>query len=175
MQRKVIAYIAMSLDGYISREDGSIDWLLKLSPEPEEYGYDEFIRTVDTVIMGRATYDQLPELSDTFPYADKDCYAFSRTRSGRDEHVRYVNEDPGVFVKRLKNKPGGHIWLVGGAELIRDFIEADLIDEWIIGVVPILIGRGIPLFYPNNRETGLKLVSLSAAGELAMLHYEVIR
>ncbi|SFJ18876.1 dihydrofolate reductase family protein [Thermoflavimicrobium dichotomicum] len=174
MDRKVIVFIAMSLDGYIARENGSIDWLLENAPtDPEEYGYSDFYKTIDTVIMGKATYDQLPELSDSFPYADKKCYVFSRTASGRDEHVEFVNEEIGPFVEKLKSQPGAHIWLVGGGELIEGFMEANVVDEFMIGVIPVLIGKGIPLFKKNNRETRLKLKKHFRFGDCVMLHYEV--
>ncbi|SEM89500.1 dihydrofolate reductase family protein [Lihuaxuella thermophila] len=176
MERKVVVYIAMSLDGYIARENGEIDWLLENSPsDPGEYGYDDFYKTIDTVIMGKATYDQLPELSDTFPYSDKKCYVFSRTATGRNEHAEFVNEEVGVFLSKLKQQPGGNIWLVGGGELIKDFIEAGAIDEWMIGVIPVLIGKGIPLFKPNGREDRLKLKNHFRFADCVMLHYEVIK
>lgn len=175
MERKVMVFIAMSLDGYIARENGEIDWLLELSPsDPDEYGYSDFYQTIDTVIMGKATYDQLPELSDAFPYPDKKCYVFSKTATGRDAHVEFVNEDIGVFIEKLKREPSSrHIWLVGGGELIQGFIEAGAIDEWMIGVIPVLIGKGIPLFKPNDREERLKLKKHFRFGDCVMLHYEV--
>ena len=176
LNRKVVVYIAMSLDGYIARENGSIDWLLENSPaDPEEYGYSNFLQTIDTVIMGKATYDQLWELSDSFPYEGKKCYVFSRTTSGRDEYVEFVNEEIGPFVEKLKSQPGANIWLVGGSELIKGFMEADAVDEFMIAVIPVLIGKGIPLFQKNNRETRLKLKNDFRFGDCIMLNYEVER
>lgn len=166
----------MSLDGYIARENGDIDWLLEKSPsDPEDYGYPEFFRTIDTVIMGKATYDQLPELTETFPYKDKKCYVFSRTASGRNENVEYVSGDIGAFVEELKRRPGKDIWLVGGSELIEGFMEAGAVDEFMIGVIPVLIGRGIPLFRKNSRQERLKMKNHFRFDDCVMLHYEVLR
>jgi dihydrofolate reductase len=176
LDRKVIVFIAMSLDGYIARENGDIDWLLQNSPaDPEAYGYSEFYNSIDTVIMGKATYDQLPELSDSFPYGDKKCYVFSRTASGRDENAEYVSGEIGPFVETLKRRPGGNIWLVGGSELIEGFLEAGAVDEFMISVIPVLIGRGIPLFRKSSREERLQLKNHFRFGDCVMLHYEVMR
>lgn len=176
LDRKVVVYIAMSLDGYIARENGEIDWLLENSPsDPAEYDYPEFYKTIDTVIMGKATYDQLPELTETFPYKGKKCYVFSRTASGRDEYVEYVSGDIGAFVEALKGSPGKNIWLVGGSELIEGFMEAGVVDEFMISVIPVLIGRGIPLFRKNSRQERLKLKNHFRFDDCMMLHYEVLR
>ncbi|RAL26463.1 dihydrofolate reductase [Thermoflavimicrobium daqui] len=166
----------MSLDGYIARENGDIDWLLENSPSnPEEYGFPDFYKSIDTVIMGKSTYDQLPELSDSFPYPDKKCYVFSKSTSGSNENVEFINEEISSFIKKVKLQSEGNIWLVGGGKLIESFIESDAIDEYIITIVPILIGKGIPLFNKNNVETLLKLKSHSRFGDCIMIHYEVKR
>lgn len=175
LDRKVVVFIAMSLDGYIARENGAIDWLFENAPiDPEEYGFSDFYKTIDAVILGKATYDQLPELHDSFPFPDKKCYVFSRTASGRDEHVEFVNGEIGLFVKKLKQQ-GANIWLVGGSELIEGFMEANAVDEFMISVIPVLIGKGIPLFKKNDRETRLKLKNHFRFGDCVMLHYKVNR
>lgn len=176
LDRKVIVFIAMSLDGYIARENGDIDWLLELSPsDPGDYGYWEFEKRIDTAIMGKATYDQLPELSESFPYRGKKCYVFSRTASGRDQNAEYVSGDIGAFVEALRRRPGKDIWLVGGSELIEGFMDAGAVDEFMIGVIPVLIGRGIPLFRKNSRELRLQLKKHFPFDSGVMLHYEVLR
>lgn len=140
--RQVILFIATSLDGYIARTDGGIDWLLR----DQNYGYPAFYGGVDTVVMGRKTYEQALTFGE-FPYSGKECYVFSR-RPGRgsDDRVVFLDEDPGELVRRLRSKEGRNIWLVGGSELIREFALKDLIDTYVISVHPIILGAGIPLF-----------------------------
>jgi dihydrofolate reductase len=140
--RPVILFIATSLDGYIARTDGGIDWLFT----DQDYGYREFFSCVDTVVMGRKTYD-LSRSFEEYPYAGRAGYVFSRSRSGqRDEHVQFIAAEPAQFVADLRSRPGKHIWLVGGSELVGDFIRQDLIDEYVISIHPLILGSGIPLF-----------------------------
>jgi len=140
--RPVILFIATSLDGYIARTDGGIDWLFT----DQDYGYREFFSCVDTVVMGRKTY-ALSRSFGEYPYPGRAGYVFSRTRSGQqDDNVRFISTDPAEFIAGLKSKPGKHIWLIGGSELIQHFVQADLIDEYVISVHPIILGSGIPLF-----------------------------
>ena len=140
--RKVILFIASSLDGCIAGKNGELDWLFT----DQDYGYREFFSTVDTVVMGRTTY----ELSHTFgeyPYAGRSGYVFSRSKSGqRDEHAQFISIDPAKLIAGLRSKPGKNIWLVGGSEVIKDFVQKDLIDEYVISIHPIILGSGVPLF-----------------------------
>lgn len=153
--RKVVLYIATSLDGYIARKDGSVDWLPGL--DDEDYGYSSFLATVDTVVMGRVTYEQLLDFGD-YPYKGKKGYVFSSERRGRGPHVEFVNSPPKKFTEGLRDEKGQDIWLVGGAELVDSFLSADLIDQFIISVAPMILGEGIPLFFPDGRERKLRLV-----------------
>jgi len=140
--RPVILFIATSLDGCIARTDGGIDWLFT----DQDYGFREFFSCVDTVIMGRKTYEVSRSFGE-YPYAGRSGYVFSRSRSGqRDEHVQFIAADPTEFVSDLRSKPGKHVWLVGGSELVGDFIRKDLIDEYVISIHPVILGSGIPLF-----------------------------
>lgn len=140
--RRVVLFIATSLDGYIARMDGRIDWLFT----DQDYGYREFFSGVDTVVMGRKTYEQSLTFGE-YPYPGRAGYVFSRTRSGQqDEHVQFISGDPVDFIAGLKKKKGKKIWLVGGADLVQDFVQADLIDEYVISVHPVILGGGIPLF-----------------------------
>jgi dihydrofolate reductase len=140
--RKVILFIAQSLDGYIARPDGNIDWLFT----DQDYGYREFFSRVDTVVMGRKTYEVSQSFGE-YPYAGKAGYVFSRSRSGQqDERVQFISTGPAELIAGLKSKPGKNIWLVGGSEVIKDFLRNDLIDEYVISVHPVILGSGIPLF-----------------------------
>ena len=139
--RKVVLFIASSLDGYIARISGSVDWLFT----DQDYGYTEFFEKVDTVIMGRRTYEQVLAFGD-YPYKGTQGFVFSRTRGGQDEHVTFLPGSLAGFIGELKNGEGKDIWVVGGSELIHSCMNHDLIDEFIISVHPIILGEGIPLF-----------------------------
>ncbi|HVO78259.1 MAG TPA: dihydrofolate reductase family protein [Methanomassiliicoccales archaeon] len=152
--RKVVLYAAMSLDGYIARRNGSYDWLPNESDK--DYGFAAFFRTVDALVMGRVTYDQVSEMSP-FPYEGKECYVFSRKRKGRDEHAIFVNKEPTEFVAELRKKKGLDIWLVGGSEIADAFFKAGLVDEYVLGIAPVILGDGIPMFRGRNPEVRLHL------------------
>ncbi len=140
--RKVILFIASSLDGYIARTSGDVDWLFT----DQDYGYTDFFARVDTVIMGRRTYEQVLSFGE-HPYKGTQGFVFSRTYGGeRDENVTFISDDIKVFIEGLKGDTGKDIWLVGGSEIIQSCIRHDLIDEFIISVHPIILGEGIPLF-----------------------------
>ncbi|MBK3496282.1 dihydrofolate reductase [Viridibacillus sp. YIM B01967] len=170
-ERKVILYIAMSLDGFIARTNGAIDWLDDAVEKGDgDNGYTAFYGTVDTVIIGRKTYDQVLTLADDFPYRDKECFVFSNTVQTDTSYVEFVNEDVGTFVGALKEREGGDIWLVGGAGLVDSFLKAGLIDEMIITVIPVLLGEGIPLF---KEQANLQLIHSVRYGEFMQLYYRL--
>ncbi|AOM84368.1 dihydrofolate reductase family protein [Salisediminibacterium beveridgei] len=171
-QRKLILFIACSLDGYIATADESLDWLESVEGEGDN-GYAAFYETVDTVVMGRKTCDWIKKLNLTeFPYAGKACYVFSRTRSGRTDEVTWVNEDPVPFINRLKEAPGRNIWLVGGGNLLQAMTAHDLVDEYIVTIAPVILGGGIPLFPTGTRTVNLELVSTKSFNQFTELHYK---
>lgn len=164
--RKIKLFIASSLDGYIAKEDGDINWL----PQSANSGYDEFYKTVDTIIMGRKTYEQILTFGK-YPYQDKKSYVFTRnTNAKKDENVEFVFETE-KLVKDLLSSSGKDVWLVGGAELISTFLNFDLIDELILSILPIIIGKGIPLFKNIQNEIKFELVKTTAYNELVELYY----
>lgn len=113
--RKVILFIASSLDGYIARTSGAVDWLFTVNDD-QDYGYVDFLAGVDTILMGRRTYEQVLSFGE-FPYKGIQCFVFSRTRGGeRDEYVTFISGNIESFVKGLKNGTGKNIWLVGGSQ-----------------------------------------------------------
>lgn len=147
--RDLSYFVACSLDGFIAGPQGSIDWLYT----DGDYGYSEFYRSVDTVVMGRKTF----ELSLTFPeypYAGKQAYVFTR-RTLKPPHadVAVVHESPDAFVAELKQKDGGKIWLVGGGELGGALVQAGLIDEIVLTIHPVTLGGGVPLLGSHDRRT----------------------
>ncbi len=171
--RKVVLYVAASLDGYIAKDDDSLDWLYNSEGEGDN-GYSEFYSTVDTILIGRKTYDQILILVDgDFPYKNKQCYVFSNSTIGKNENVEFVNEDIVTFTNNLKKQEGNDIWIVGGGDLLHSFIKERLVDEFIITVAPTLIGKGIPLFKETDFETRLSLIDIKQFNQFAQLHYEV--
>jgi dihydrofolate reductase len=167
---KLVFYGAISLDGYLARENHSLDWLFGTEGE-EETGYEEFYDSVDTILMGRSTYDQIALLSpDKFPYEGKPCYVFSRTMTGSNDHVTFINEDITGFTQSLKEQEGKRIWVVGGGEVLKPLLK--LVDEFIIQIAPTIIGKGIPLFVPGDQENKLTLVDVRRYKQFAELHYE---
>ncbi|KGX91646.1 diacylglycerol kinase [Pontibacillus halophilus JSM 076056 = DSM 19796] len=170
--RKTVLYIAMSIDGYIAKEDGSVGWLEKVNGKGDN-GFSSFIETVDTVLLGSKTYDQVLGFDVPFPYEEQQCFVFSRKRSGQDEYVKFINEDPTEFVQELKeHHQGKKIWLVGGSELIQTFLNHNLIDEFKIAVIPTLLGKGIPLFKSHELVTQLSLEAVEEYNDIVMLHYK---
>lgn len=165
--RKLILFIASSLDGYIAGPDGAMDWLF----HDQDYGYTAFYAGIDTVIMGRKT-DELSLSFGEHPYPGTSAYVFSRTPREPDAHARFVAGDVTGFVRGLKAERGRSIWLVGGGELVCECLAADLIDEFVGSVHPVVLGAGVPLFPTGcpRRELSLRSVERYSSG-LVQLTY----
>ena len=146
--RRIILNIACSLDGYIARENGSIDWL---PTDGGDFGMKKFMDSIDTVFLGRTTYEQILTFDCDYPYANKKSYVFSSRPGENKEDVEFVS-DMVNFSKKLVELPGKDIWLVGGGGIISSFLKAGLIDEIILSKLPIVIGSGIPLFQNVNKD-----------------------
>jgi dihydrofolate reductase len=172
-KRKVVLYIAQSLDGYIAGEGGDISWLDLVAREGEDYGYGEFIDSVDTVIMGRKTYDKVMSLVEQFPHTDKKCFVLSRKRKGDEGSLSFYSGNVAELVWKLKNEEGKDIFVDGGAEVVREFVKRDLIDEYVISIVPVILGSGIRLFLESEISFKLNLASSrSYESGLVQLKYE---
>jgi dihydrofolate reductase len=153
--RRIILYIATSLDGYIARNSGEVDWLFT----DQDYGYTDFLAGVDTILMGRKTYEQILTFGE-FPYQAKQNYIFSSNPDfDASPHAKTVRTDLKAFVEALRQTDGKNIWLVGGAALIHPFIEQCLLDEVVLSIHPILLGSGIPLFQNGTPAQRLNLVT----------------
>lgn len=144
--RKVILYSAVSLDGFIAREDGSIDWLSFIESPNEDHGYKAFYQQISVTLMGRKTYEQVLGFPGQFPYSETTNYVFSRQKQPSNDLVHFIPDQAEEFVKRLKEQTGKDIWLIGGAELNTVLLNAGLIDEMILSIIPIVLGKGISLF-----------------------------
>ena len=158
MSRKVILYIATSLDGYIAGPDGSLDFLSMVAKEGEDYGYSDFIKTVDTVILGRKTYDKVLTFGIPFPHADKQTFVITKTSRASTDNITFYSGDLNELVDSLKKAEGKNIFIDGGAELVNDLLRMDLIDEFIISTIPVLLGNGIPLFNQGRPAMKVKLL-----------------
>ncbi|MFT8349756.1 dihydrofolate reductase family protein [Clostridium saccharoperbutylacetonicum] len=174
MNKNIIVYIATSLDGYIAKENGAVDWLLGESNNLNvDNGYNEFYSTIDTVLMGRTTYEQvINELSpDIWVYESKKCYVATTRKCEPDNRVEFITEDITGFIKNLKKQQGKDIWLVGGGKLIDQFIKQDLIDKYIITIIPTILGNGVPLFIGKNPEIKLKLIETKTVDGMVEFTY----
>lgn len=170
---KVVLYIATSLDGYIARRDGSVDWLDHVEVGGGDGGYIEFYSTVGTIVMGRMTYDEVLILADEFPYADKPCYVLSRSKQASTAHVTFTDESINTLIPRLKGDSKGDIWLVGGGQLAAAFLQEGLLDELHIAIIPTILGEGIPLFQAGVAPTNLHLMKVDKFEQMVSLIYKV--
>ena len=174
-QRKVIVHIAASADGYIARADGDIEWLTSRPAPKGFYGMNAFMKTIDTLVMGRLTYEAGLRLGGAFD-PKRPTLVFSRGSPPDDvpAGVEFVNGAIGPFVERLRERPGKDIWLMGGGDLIASFLDAQAIDEFVVSVVPVFIGDGIPLIARRPRHVPLELQSTERFDDgLVQLHYRV--
>lgn len=173
--RKVTLFIAMSLDGYIADKDGSVSWLQGQNPaEDDMTSYREFIKDVDTVLMGWNTYHQITtELSPTqWLYSDLTSYVMTHRDLPSTEEIRFVKEDAGVLVKRLKKEPGKGIWICGGPSIVTPLIKENLIDRLHISIIPTLLGDGIRLFETTDKVRKLNLVATQSYNGIVDVIYE---
>lgn len=155
---EVAYYVAASLDGYIATPEGGIDWLKPYETAHEDYGYAAFYASVDAVLMGSHTFEQCLTF-DRWPYADKPCWVFSARRYGRvPPGVTITNEPPAQLLAGLRSQWLKRAWLVGGGKLAASFAAHELIDEYIVAVIPVLLGRGIPLLDGAPLRAELNLV-----------------
>ncbi len=175
-ERKLILYIAMSLDGFIATENGNLDFLSIVENGDEDYGYNQFVNSVDTVILGRKTYDKVLTLVDEFPHQDKDVYVITRQNQEAKNNIHFYTDDLQTLVNKLKSEPGKNIYCDGGAEIVNLLLKQNLIDEMIISVIPILLGNGIKLFNNQLQETKIHLLSSKAFEKgLVQLHYSILK
>jgi dihydrofolate reductase len=169
----VVLYIAASLDGYIADRDGGVGWLDRFTdPADGDYGYTEFYAGIGAVAMGRVTYEQVLGFGG-WPYSDRPVVVFSHAGlEGEHPDVAFTSDDPADVVASLRDRVEGDLWLVGGGELIASFRARDLIDVYIITVIPMLLGEGIPLFPGTQPETSLQTTAVRHfESGIVQLHY----
>lgn len=173
--RKLILYIACSVDGYIAKPGDDLSFLDRVQKEGEDYGYHDFVNYIDTVILGRRTYEWVLGLGIGFPHADKETYIITRTERPKEGNLTFYTGDMATLVSELKSKSGKHIFCDGGAEIVTLLLKHKLFDELIISVIPVLVGDGIRLFANGIPEHPLELLSAKSYDTgLVQLHYKVL-
>lgn len=176
--RKVILYIAMSLDGYIADQNGNVDWLNEYGSDENVEGADSyslFLDKVDEVIIGFNTYHQIvTELSpQQWVYEGLKSYVITHNKIPSNSEIMFVNRSPCDLIKDLKKKSGKDIWICGGASIIKQLMKEDLIDRFHISVIPMILGNGIKLFDEIDNEIKLDLVQTTRSGSgIVELVYE---
>jgi len=154
---EIAYYVAMSLDGFIAPPDGSLDWLHRFLVEGEDFGYAAFYRTTDVVLVGRRTYDQSLTFP-TWPYPDKPCWVFSKAPVAPRGGVVHTTLGPRAAAAELELRGHRRAWLIGGGKLAAAFRADGLITEYIVTVLPVMLGTGIPLFDGPGPHQDLTLV-----------------
>ena len=173
-RRAVVLGLGISLDGYIARPDGTVDFLFM----PKDYSMAPFFKTIDAAILGRKTYDVAQKMGGGgFGSFKLEYYVMSRTLPpGERDGLIFTSESPAALVARLRKKKGKNIWLMGGGELARAFLIDNLVDDLYLGIVPVLLGSGLPLFPPGFPQRNFVLTENKTFSRgLISLKYQRIR
>lgn len=173
--RTLSIFIATSLDGYIAKPNNDLSFLKLVEKDGEDYGYAKFTATIDTIIVGRKTYDWVNKEigSSHYDNGDRNVYVITRTEKPGVGKTTFYTGNLTELVKKLKSENGKNIYCDGGAEIINELLKNDLIDECIISIIPVLVGNGIRLFQDNRPEHELELISVkSFETGLTQLHYQ---
>jgi dihydrofolate reductase len=176
-KRKVVLYISMSLDGFIATKDDDLSWLSLVQKEGFDYGYANMMKRSDTYLVGRKTYEIVLDLCHgTFPQAEQlNCIVLTRQNRPSENGVEFYSGQIKALINELKAKPGKDIYCDGGSEIVKLLMNENLIDEYIISVIPTILGDGIRLFAGEIKPINLKLLkSESFETGLVQLHYERI-
>ena len=164
----------MSLDGYIAKPNDDLSFLSIVEKEGEDYGYEEFTRTIDTIIIGRKTYDYvLREIGPShYDNGERDVYVITGTERPGTGRTTFYSGNLAELVQQLKSGNGKNIYCDGGAEILNELMKNDLVDEFIISVIPVLVGDGIRLFKDGRPGQSLELVNVKTFDTgLTQLHY----
>ena len=173
--RKLIIFIAASLDGYIAKPDDDLSFLKLVEKEGEDYGYNDFVATIDTIIVGRKTYDYVLKKIGPSHYdnGERNVYVISRTEKPGVGRTTFFTGNLTELAERLKSESGKNIYCDGGAEIINELLKNDVIDEFVISIIPVLVGNGTRLFKDDRPEQELELVGAKTFETgLTQLHYK---
>lgn len=160
--RKVVLYIAASLDGFIADKLNGVSWLCGDGSDKDNFGtYNDFLKSIDTVIMGYTTYNQIvTDLSpEKWVYEDLKSYVITHRNLESNEKITFTNQSVEDLVKHLKSTKGKDIWICGGATIVNQLIKENMIDEYRISIIPTLLGGGVKLFSEFDNEIKLKHIS----------------
>jgi dihydrofolate reductase len=173
--RKLSLFIATSLDGYIAKPNDDLSFLKLVEKEGEDYGYSEFTENIDTIILGRKTYDWVLREIGTSHYdnGERNVYVITRTEKPSIGKTKFYTGNLTDLVQQLKSEKGKNIYCDGGAEIVNELMKSDLIDEFIISIVPVFVGNGTRLFKDGRPEQQLELVNSKTFDTgLTQLHYK---
>lgn len=165
----------MSLDGFLADQDDNLDFLTPFQATGEDYGYTAFTKNVDTYIVGKKTYDVVMGLTGgEFPQKDQyDCYIITRQEIEGEKNLTFYNRDISTLINTLKSKEGKDIYCDGGGQIVQLLMEQQLIDEYIIHIVPTILGEGKRLFKGNVPPQDIMLVeSKSYSSGMVLVHYQ---
>lgn len=157
MSQKIKLYIASSIDGFIATPDMSVKWLDKYNQSGEDFGYEKFIQNIDTQILGETTYNQFKEYYDKEEKIHNFIFSKNKTKKDNINNVKFINQPVKEFITSLDKKIHKKIWIVGGANIMNQFLKENLIDEIILTIMPEILGNGIRLFDNSNKPATLKL------------------
>ena len=175
-KRRIILNLAMSLDGYIADTEGGFAWIVgdgdRSADSKDQFDFPGFLANVDTLVMGRKAYDDAPSES-LDGYKDKTIYvATSEPLERSSNNVLAISGDVVKQIQEVREKEGTDIWIYGGSELADQFIKADIIDEYIVGIIPIILGKGIPLFLADNPTLKLHLTDCTSQEGIVIVRYD---
>jgi dihydrofolate reductase len=166
-------FIATSLDGFIARPDGRIDWLSIVERPGEDYGYKRFFDSVDALVVGRKTYETALGF-ESWPYTGKRCIVLTHASRASKHGEEFYSDALDALVERLDAEGVRRVYVDGGS-IIRQFLAAGLLTDMTISIVPVLVGEGIPLFGKTGRDTRLDLVESRAfESGLVQVEYRVV-
>jgi dihydrofolate reductase len=175
MARKVILFIATSIDGFVADENGDVDWLeANIRGNEMDDSYDKMYAQIDTVLMGRTTYDQVTkELSpEKYLYEDKLSYIITTHPEASSDTRIFTSEAPVALLEKLKKQSGADIWIIGGPQIIQPLLAADLIDTFILTTIPIFLGKELPLYDTLPQPLPVQLKEVYAKNELVYAVYQ---
>lgn len=171
MSRKIILNLAMSIDGYIADEDGGFDWIVGDGDSSlntnNKWDFNKFLENIDVVVMGKKCYDS----NFHNDYKNKKVYVATSKELEDYDNIHFINGDIVKVIEEERQKEGKDIYLFGGGIVIDNFIKADVIDEYIIGVIPTILGKGIPLFPGNNPKIDLHLEEYFVEDGIMIMRY----
>jgi dihydrofolate reductase len=168
----VILYIAVSLDGYIARLNGDVDWLNDFE-NGQDYGYKSFLESIDALLIGRKTYEQILTFGD-WPYSSKPSWVFSHRKfENKNPEISITSQPPESLLSKFEKKGFNQVWLVGGANLLDYFIKKNLISDYILSIMPTILGQGIPLFTEQHIERKLEIAAIKDyPNGVVQVHYK---